>query len=122
MIAAQVKYQAPSRAFSRGRLSTFSTTLASRPIPDEKVKWRPDHSPSAERCPTRARSTRRGRQSSAMRSRCSVASTISPGMPSSLQNTLVAPPGRQVSGTSPPARPLAASLTVPSPPKATTTS
>src|SRR5690349_24072194 len=41
---------------------------------------------------TWARSTRRGRQSSATRSRCSVASTMSPGTPRTLQYTLVAPP------------------------------
>ncbi len=57
-----------------------------------------------------------------MRSRCSVASTTSSGMPSVRQKTFVAPPGRQVSGVFEPARPLAASFTVPSPPKATTTS
>ena len=49
-------------------------------------------------------------------------STSSPGMPSILPKTLADPPGRQVSGVEDPSRPLAASLTVPSPPKATTTS
>jgi hypothetical protein len=38
------------------------------------------------------------------------------------QYTFVAPPGRTVSSVSEPASPFAASLTVPSPPKATTTS
>ena len=54
--------------------------------------------------------------------RCSVASTTSLGMPSVRAQTLVEPPGSAVSGVSVPARPLAASFTVPSPPKATTTS
>ena len=43
-------------------------------------------------------SIRRGHQASAMPSRCSVASTMSPGMPSILHSTLVAPPGRHVIG------------------------
>jgi hypothetical protein len=38
------------------------------------------------------------------------------------QYTLVAPPGRQVRAVCDPASPFAASLTVPSPPNATTTS
>ena len=51
-----------------------------------------------------------------------MASTTSVGMPIARWNTFVAPPGRQVSGVSEPASPFAASFTVPSPPKATTTS
>ena len=51
-----------------------------------------------------------------------MASTTSLGMPSILQNTLLEPPGRTVSGVPVSARPLAASFTVPSPPNATTTS
>ena len=43
-------------------------------------------------------------------------------MPSIFANTFAEPMGRQVSGVGEPSRPLAASLTVPSPPKATTTS
>ena len=61
----------------------------------------------------------RGAQRSARCSRCSVASTTSVGMPSSLATTLFEPPGRQVSAVRVPASPLAASLTVPSPPNAT---
>ena len=57
--------------------------------------------------------------SSAKHSRCSVASTTSA---SERHQALVEPPGRQVSGASDPAKPFAASFTVPSPPKATTTS
>ena len=57
-----------------------------------------------------------------MRSRCSVASTTSFGIPSVRAQTLVEPPGSAVSGVREPTRPLAASFTVPSPPKATTTS
>ena len=57
-----------------------------------------------------------------MRSRCSVASTTSLGIPSVRAQTLVEPPGSAVSGVSDPTSPLAASLTVPSPPNATTTS
>ena len=60
----------------RGLASTRSTTLASRPRPEAKVKQRPLTTP---------RSTLRGRQSSAIASRCSVASTRSPGMPSILR-------------------------------------
>jgi hypothetical protein len=89
------------------------TTLASRPKPLEYVNARPLAVP---------RSIRRGLQVSAMASRCSVASTMSPGIPSILHSTFVAPPGRQVSGVAQPARPLATSLTVPSPPKETMTS
>ena len=51
-----------------------------------------------------------------------MASTTSPGVPSIFAKTFVAPPGRQVSGVSVPASPLAASLTVPSPPKVATAS
>jgi hypothetical protein len=108
-----VKKYSPKRAFSFGRRSTRSTTLASSPIPEPKVKCRPFISPV---------STLRGSNSSAMRRRCSVASTTSLGMPSTRQKTLVEPPGRHVRGVSRPTRPFAASLTVPSPPKATTTS
>ena len=89
------------------------TTLASSPKPLEYVKARPLAVP---------RSIRRGRQWSAIASRCSVASMISPGIPSILQSTFVAPPGRHVSGVGEPMRPLATSLTVPSPPKDTTMS
>ena len=82
-------------------------------MPEENTKWRPF---------TRPRSTGRGLKSSAMRSRCSVASTTSFGMPSVRAQTLVDPPGRAVSGVSVPTSPFAASFTVPSPPNATTTS
>ena len=51
-----------------------------------------------------------------------MASTTSFGMPSVRAHTLVEPPGSAVSGVREPTRPLAASFTVPSPPKATTTS
>jgi hypothetical protein len=44
------------------------------------------------------------------------------GMPSIRPKTLVEPPGSGTSGIADRARPLAASLSVPSPPKATTTS
>ena len=43
-------------------------------------------------------------------------------MPSIRANTLLDPPGRTVNGVDVPASPLTASLTVPSPPNATTTS
>ena len=111
--AAYVKYHGPSRAFRRGWASTRSTTLASSPMPDANTKWRPLTMPV---------SIRRGSKPSAIRSRCSVASTTSFGMPSIRQKTFVAPPGRQVSGVSDPISPLAASFTVPSPPNETTTS
>ena len=51
-----------------------------------------------------------------------MASTTSFGMPSVRAHTLVEPPGSAVSGVFDPHSPFAASLTVPSPPKATTTS
>ena len=70
-------------------------------MPDANTKWRPLTMPV---------SIRRGSKSSAIRSRCSVASTTSFGMPSIRQKTFVAPPGRQVSGVSDPIRPLAASF------------
>ena len=112
-IPAQAKNHGPKRAFSRGLRSTRLVTLASRPTPEENVKRRPLTTPT---------STRRGRQSSAMRRTCSVASTRSAGMPRILLNTFADPPGRQVSAVSEPTSPFAASLTVPSPPNATTTS
>ena len=74
------------------------------------------------RSSTRARSIRRVGSPSASRSRCSVASMMSFGIPRIRQKTLDEPPGNVLSGVSEPTRPLAASLTVPSPPKATTTS
>ena len=110
---AHVKYQGPTRAFIRGWASTRLTTVASRPIPQAKTKWRPLMRP---------RSMRRGRKSSAIPIRCSVASTTSLGIPSVRQTTLVDPPGSTEPGTSVPARPLATSFSVPSPPKATTMS
>ena len=57
-----------------------------------------------------------------MSSSRSAESITSRGIPSSLANTFVAPPGSRASGVAEPARPLATSLTVPSPPNATTTS
>ncbi len=71
---------------------------------------------------TSGRSMWRTSQRSASPSRCSVASTISLGMPSIRHSTLVLPPGSGKIGVSEPIRPLTASLTVPSPPKVTTTS
>ncbi|OJU84704.1 MAG: hypothetical protein BGO11_14520 [Solirubrobacterales bacterium 70-9] len=64
----------------------------------------------------------RGSQLSANESRCSVASTTSLGMPRLRATTLAEPPGRIAIGISVPARPLATSFRVPSPPKETTTS
>ena len=51
-----------------------------------------------------------------------MASTTSFGMPSVRAHTFVEPPGSAVSGVCEPTSPFAASFTVPSPPKATTTS
>jgi len=113
VMPAEVKNHGPKRALSLGRASTRRTTVASSPRPEEKVK---------ARSLTSGRSMWRTSQRSARPSRCSVASTISLGMPSIRHSTFVLPPGSGKIGVSDPISPLTASLTVPSPPNVTTAS
>jgi hypothetical protein len=111
MMATQVKYQGPRRAFRWGFESTRWTTLASRPRPEAKVKQRPLTTPRSTLCT---------RQSSPSQQVLGGVDQL-PGIPSILPNTLAEPREAGQWGGEP-INPLAASLTVPSPPKATTTS
>ena len=103
----------PAQRFHVPRLSTCSTTAASKPMPQWNRKYRPSTAPSPILV-------------IAPRSRASrswpAASIGSSGRPMMRANTLVLPPGRAARAVSVPARPLAASLSVPSPPSTTTTS
>src|SRR3954447_535427 len=98
---------------SAARRSTCFTTAASKPMPTWNRKYRPFTNPS----PTRSM-----RWFDSPSSSTPVASIGSFGSPMVRANTLVDPPGRGASAVFVPARPLATSLSVPSPPRHTTTS
>ena len=103
----------PSQRFSDARRSTAATTAASKPMPVWKQKKRPLTRPSPI-----------GRMSPASMPPASrsTAATGSLGRPIVRANTFVEPPGSTPRAVSVPAMPVATSLSVPSPPKPTTTS
>ena len=103
----------PAQRFSVAWRSTVATTAASNPTPVWKQKYRPFTLPR----PTRSTDSRLMASTTTW-----VAATGSLGRPIVRAKTLVDPPGSTARAVSLPARPLTASLRVPSPPRATTTS